>query len=300
MGIRSQLLYALVFAAGSNAFACESSVVGRLDLRTLDAKVFPYPHGLRIWLPPGYDVPANGAKHYPVLYLLDGQNLFDRCTSSFGSEWQVDETITRLVASGKMPPVIVVGLDHAGDKRAQEYLPEDDPTSPGARNTKGRLFPKYLSQDVMPYVAAHYRVATGPGNTAVGGSSYGAIAALNIAIHEPSLASRILVESPSLQVANGAVLREAVSLVGPSTRIAIGMGDEETRKEAIDRTLLASARVLATNLAGSAARPAVQLTIGAGDHHQEQAWSRRLPEALVFLYGSDAGNMQPLGPVRPR
>jgi predicted alpha/beta superfamily hydrolase len=152
----------------------------------------------------------------------------------------------------------------------------------------------------MPYVAAHYRVATGPGNTAVGGSSYGAIAALNIAIHEPSLASRILVESPSLQVANGAVLREAVSLVGPSTRIAIGMGDEETRKEAIDRTLLASARVLATNLAGSAARPAVQLTIGAGDHHQEQAWSRRLPEALVFLYGSDAGNMQPLGPVRPR
>jgi predicted alpha/beta superfamily hydrolase len=276
---------------GANALACDASVVGRLDVRTLDAKVFAYPHGLRIWLPPGYDDPANLAKTYPVLYLLDGQNLFDRCTSYIGAEWNVDETATRLIAEGKIKPVIVVGLDNAGAKRAEEYLPSDDPSNPDARDTRGRLFPKYLRQDVMPYVSAHYRVAKGPDNTAVGGSSYGAIAALNIAIHEPLLASRILLESPSMQVGNGAALRETVGLVGVPARIYIGMGDQETRKESIDRTLLASVRVLATNLASSAAAPVVQLQVGTGDHHDERAWSRRLPEALVFLYGTSAGNV---------
>ena len=234
------ILCVLALVANAKALACDPSVVGRLDIRALDAKVFAYPHGLRIWLPPGYDEVPNAAKTYPVLYLLDGQNLFDRCTSYIGAEWNVDETATRLIAEGRIPPVIVVGLDNAGAKRAEEYFPGDDQFDPDARDNRGQLFPKFLKQDVMPWVSAHYRVAEGPDNTAVGGSSYGGIAALNIATHEP---------------------------------------------------MLASVRVLATNLASAAAAPAVQLQIGTGDHHNERAWSRRLPEALVFLYGTSAGNV---------
>lgn len=277
---------------GAAGLAAESSVTGKLDIQSIDAKVFPYPHGLRIWLPPGYDKPDNAKKTYPVLYLLDGQNLFDRATSFAGVEWGVDETATRLIGEGKIPPLIVVGLDNAGEKRAEEYLPYDDPFNPGARDTKGKLFPKYLIQDVMPYVKAHYRVADGPDNTAIGGSSYGGIAALNFAINEPFLAARILIESPSLADGNGAWLRDTANLIRVPARIYLGMGTEETGIAPIDQMAVATAHRLAENLAAAAIPSAVHLTIGSGDKHHESAWARRLPEALVFLYGTDDGNMK--------
>ena len=288
----SRILLALALLWATDALAIESSVTGRLDIKTFDAKVFPYSHGLRIWLPPGYDDPANAAKSYPVLYLLDGQNLFDRATSYSGVEWGVDETVTKLISEGKVPPLIVVGIDNAGEKRAEEYLTEDDPFNPDARETKGKLFPRFLIKDVMPYVKAHYRVAEGPDNTAIGGSSYGGIAALNFAVNEPFLASRVLIESPSIQVGNGALFRNTVNLARVSGRIYIGMGSEETGKPDIDRMHVNGAHVLAENLASASFPSAVHLTIGAGDKHHETAWARRLPEALVFLFGSGEGNVK--------
>jgi len=64
---------------------------------------------LRVWLPPGYGSPEHAAERYPVLYLNDGQDLFDACTSLFNSEeWGVDETTTALIQHGKIPPVIIV------------------------------------------------------------------------------------------------------------------------------------------------------------------------------------------------
>jgi predicted alpha/beta superfamily hydrolase len=291
-GMTSRIVVALALLWVTGAWANESSVTGRLDIKTINAKVFPYPHGLRIWLPPGYDDPANAAKSYPVLYLLDGQNLFDRATSYSKIEWEVDETATRLIGEGKIPPLIIVGIDNAGVRRAEEYLTEDDPFNPDARETKGKLFPKFLIKDVMPYVKAHYRVAEGPDNTAIGGSSYGGIAALNFALNEPFLASRILIESPSLQVGNGGPLRETVNLARVSGRIYIGMGSQETGKPDIDQMHVAWANTLAENLASAAFPSAVHLTVGDGDRHHESAWARRLPEALVFLYGNDEGNVK--------
>jgi predicted alpha/beta superfamily hydrolase len=290
MFAKALCVFALAWSAA--APACESSVTGRLDIQSIEARVFPYRHGLRVWLPPGYDDPANGARAYPVLYLLDGQNLFDGCTSYSGIEWNVDETAATLIDAGRIPPIIIVGLDNAGEKRAEEYLPYDDPLNPDARETKGRLFPRYLMQDVMPFVRARYRVAEGPENTAIGGSSYGGVTALDIAINEPMLASRILVESPALQVGNGALLRETANLFKVPERIYIGMGTRETGKAGIDQTLVTAARMVAGHLASAAAPPVVQLNIGAGDRHHESAWARRLPQALLFLYGNAEGNVK--------
>ena len=287
-----KIALALSLAWSTSCLACEPTVSGHLDVHTIEAKVFPYPHVLRVWLPPGYEKPENKSRTYPVLYLLDGQNLFDKCTSFIGVEWGVDETVTRLISEGKIPPVIVVGLDNAGERRAEEYLPYDDPFNPGVVETKGRFFPRYLRQDVMPFVKAHYRVAEGMDNTAIGGSSYGGIAALNIAINDPLLASRILIESPSLHVGNGAPLRETVNLVQVSTRIYVGMGDKEAGKEEINHKMIAGVHLLAEHLAATSIAPVLQLTIGHGDSHNESAWSKRLPEALVFLYGTTAGNVE--------
>ena len=78
---------------------------------------------LRVWLPPRYDAPDNTSRHYPVLYLNDGQNLFDRATAFAGVEWQVDETADRLIRQEVIPPLIIVGIDNAQSDRIKEYLP---------------------------------------------------------------------------------------------------------------------------------------------------------------------------------
>src|ERR1700749_2219038 len=89
--------------------ACTSTVVGDLQIKTLRSSVFNDDQTLRVWLPPGYVDSTPEQRTYPVLYMLDGQNLFDVCTSPFGHEWQIDETLPRLIKSGAIEPIIVVG-----------------------------------------------------------------------------------------------------------------------------------------------------------------------------------------------
>src|SRR2546423_1000740 len=106
----------------------DCSVTGELDLRQLTSQVFHNTRTLRVWLPPGYHAADAQNRRYPVLYLNDGQNLFDACTSIFNhQEWRVDETANELIRGGKVPPLIVVGIDNAGGRdRAREYLPYAD------------------------------------------------------------------------------------------------------------------------------------------------------------------------------
>jgi enterochelin esterase-like enzyme len=78
---------------------------------------------LRVWVPPGYSAPENQSRHYPVFYLNDGQNLFDPATAYIGVDWQADEAADRLIRDGKIPPLIIVGIDNAQKDRPKEYLP---------------------------------------------------------------------------------------------------------------------------------------------------------------------------------
>jgi len=100
-----------------------SSVTGELRLHEFQSKIFRNTRLLRVWLPPGYNQPENDGRRCPVLYLNDGQNLFDPATAYIGTDWQVDEAATRLIGEGKVPPLIIVGIDNAQKDRAKEYLP---------------------------------------------------------------------------------------------------------------------------------------------------------------------------------
>lgn len=81
--------------------------------------------------PPGYSK-VEAARHpYPLLILNDGQNLFDDALSFSGSSWKAGETAAKLISSGKLPPFLVVGIDHAGPNRSLEYLPVVPGTGPG-------------------------------------------------------------------------------------------------------------------------------------------------------------------------
>ena len=97
------------------------TVVGTLRIVQVPAAGPQGARTVRVWLPPGYDDAAAQQARFPVLYLQDGQNCFDRATSAYGSEWQVDETLTRLIEDGAVPPLVVVGIDNAGADRTREY-----------------------------------------------------------------------------------------------------------------------------------------------------------------------------------
>jgi len=89
------------------------AAAGDLRLHEFRSRFFRNTRFLRVWLPPGYDDAENSIKFYPVLYLNDGQNLFEPSTSFTGVEWQVDETAERLIREGQIPPMIVVEIDNA-------------------------------------------------------------------------------------------------------------------------------------------------------------------------------------------
>src|SRR5438105_13357812 len=89
--------------------ASNGSVTGDLRLHEFHSRIFRNTRFLRVWLPPGYDDPTNQSESYPVLYLNDGQNLFESSTSFTGVEWQVDETADRLIRETSIPSLIIVG-----------------------------------------------------------------------------------------------------------------------------------------------------------------------------------------------
>ena len=208
--------------------ACTSTVTRQLEVFPLTSATLHNTRKLRVWLPPGYHDAANAAKKYPVLYILDGDTAFDSCTAFRHQEFRADETLTELITSGRIPPVIAVGIDSAsaalgynaagespdkGEERAREFLAYPDPFSwPGLRDVRGAEFPAFLEHVVMPTIANKYRVMTGAANSALWGDSYAGSAALYIAIHYPLLFDKMIIESPSLQVGNGQLLRDTESI----------------------------------------------------------------------------------------
>lgn len=293
---------AQVPSAGSSAAACRSSIVGTVRTITLQGKVFPGERTLRIWLPPGYD--ASGQQRYPVLYVLDGQNAFDTCTGYQGNEWTLDEVATRLITSKAIPPIVIVAIDNAGARRANEYLPYPDPFNPAAGQMEGERLAAFLSQDVMPAVATSFRVSGDPAEIGVGGFSYGGIATLHLALTAPQLLGKALIESPSLQVGNGQLLRDATDAATLPSRVYIGMGGEEVAPPAgappaireriarINAGLVVGARRLRDRLATALETPTVKLVIDPAAHHGETAWAKRLPAALTFLFGLGSAEEQ--------
>ncbi|MFZ0201194.1 MAG: alpha/beta hydrolase-fold protein [Candidatus Sulfotelmatobacter sp.] len=262
-----------------------SGAVGDLRLHEFRSRVFQNTRFIRVWLPPGYDDGENAARHYPVLYLHDGQNLFESSSSFTGVEWGVDETADRLIREGAVPPMILVGIDNAGKERLREYMPHRS-MHPMMLRVQGRHYPDFLVKEIMPFVESIYRVSRGPESTGLGGSSLGALIALYTATTRPGLIGRLLLESPSLWASNRQAIKESRGVRIWPERIFLGVGTAETENAERSRTVVDDVREL-----GAIIRRAVlserrlRLVITEGAGHNESAWSARFPEALQFLFG---------------
>ncbi len=249
-------------------------------------------------LPPGYGDAANKERRYPVLYMLDGQNVFDACLSDVSHhEWSVDETVQQLIAEKKIPPLIVVGVDHAGKDRAREYLPyKDFVGNPDMDEPAGKLFPDFMTREVMPLVDGQYRTLPGQPNTGIGGSSYGGVATLYALLAKPSTFGYGLIESPSMWIGMGQLVRDTSPLVALPVKVFVAFGGKEATDPVISERLIGLIRQVETNFrAAGYDESNFRFVVDPDAVHTEAAWEKRLPGALTFLFG----DWKPTPPPQP-
>jgi len=141
---------------------------------------------LVVWLPPGYD--TDKTRRYPVLYMHDGQNIFDPVTSAFGVDWSIDETADELIRKKSIEPLIVVGIYNTSD-RMKEYTPGD----------KGTAYMNFVVKVVKPLIDSTYRTKPDRAHTIVGGSSAGGIISFMLVWEHPDIFSKAISMSPAFK-----------------------------------------------------------------------------------------------------
>ena len=277
-------------ASTITSFDKDHTVVGWVEIIPFESKILHNTRMLRVLVPANYFSPHNAHRTYPVLYLQDGQNLFDDATSNAG-EWHVDETAEHLVGSFKIPPMFVVGIDHAGTTRSSEYLPypNDRSQQPSARDeneVRGKAYVEFLITEVMPFIEKKYRVSRGAANAGLGGSSYGGDISLDTVLEHPRIFGHVLIESPVLWIGNDQLIKDAAKAKQLPQKMYLGIGTNETTDQQPSAEIVKSAEELEKILRNKGPGPSrLNVVVAEGAQHNEAAWSRRLPEALLFLYG---------------
>lgn len=226
-----------------------------------------------MWLPP--------AEPRAVLLLNDGQNVF--ASRARRPTWRAEVTAAELVARREIAPLAIVAVDSApGVRRFAEYLPYLDPYNPRARTFEADAYADALVGRVLPAVMRAHPALARAGRLAIGGSSYGAVAALHTALRHRGVFDRLLIESAPLWVGGGRLIDEARGALR-GTRTWIATGTAESRWAVRNRELSALARRLAAAIAGRAPGR-VAVTIVRGAPHHESAWAARFPDALRWLF----------------
>ncbi|MBC7928317.1 MAG: alpha/beta hydrolase [Bryobacteraceae bacterium] len=235
---------------------------------------------LVIYLPPGYD--AVGGR-YPVMYLQDGQNLFDPATAYGGNDWRADVTADYMIREGRIPPVILAGIYNTGAKRISEYTPTRD-----KRRRKGGKADRYaqmLAREIKPFIDREFRTLKAASHTAVCGSSLGGLVSLETSLLYPRVFGNAAVISPSVWWDNRAIL-DFVQAYNGKTRPRIWL-DVGTHEGDEPHRIVEDARMLRETLLARGWESGKNLTYYeiAGASHNEHAWAARFGAVLLWLWG---------------
>ena len=232
---------------------------------------------LRLYLPPSYE--RAPARRYPVIYMHDAQNLFDEATSSFGSEWGVDETLDAFARTRGFE-AIVVGIDHGGDERLHELAPWPNPKYGPAQ---GRAYLAFVVDVVKPYVDAHYRTLPDRANTTMVGSSLGALVTHDALLRYPQVFGKAAIFSPSYWFSDEVYAQTQAHPWPADTRVYFYIGGREGDESVPDVERM----MPLVTPAGAAARE-VTLHIEPDAHHDERAWRAEFPRAVAWLFDVQA------------
>jgi predicted alpha/beta superfamily hydrolase len=243
-----------------------------------------------VYLPESYDEAPK--RRYPVLYMHDGQNVFDAATSFAGVDWGADETAERLTARGAMREIIIIAVYNTPEPgRENEYTPWKDPRQ--GRGGRAADYAHFLIHELKPFIDRTYRTLRGRRDTAVMGSSLGGLVSLYLGWTHPETFSMVAAISPSLWWADRAMIKAIEASGGKvDLRIWLDMGTEEGPKakgdpgrcvkdlRGLKDILLSRGYVLGEDL-GYFEDP--------GGKHHESAWAKRLWRPLLFLFGRNTG-----------
>jgi predicted alpha/beta superfamily hydrolase len=233
-----------------------------------------------VYLPPCYfDDPH---RRYAVFYLHDGQNLFDPATSFIpGQDWKADETADELIASGRLDPLIIVGIYNMGEDRIDEYTPTRDARH--NRGGKADLYGRFIVEELKPFIDSAYRTLKDPGNTGLGGSSLGGLVSLYLALKYPDVFGKVAAMSPSVWWDDRAIIKKVESLKDkPRLRVWLDMGTNEGSGP----HHLRGAATLRDTFVGKGWREGKDLLffVASGGAHSETAWGGRFDLVLRFLF----------------
>jgi len=232
---------------------------------------------LVVYLPPGYD--DQPRRHFPVLYLHDGQNLFEGSTSFVpGMDWHVGQTADQFIAAGAVEPLLIVGIYNTGKARIREYTPTSVPKLGGGRADR---YAKFLIEELKPFIEREYRTLSGPEKTGLGGSSLGGLVSLYLGLKLPNVFGRLAALSPSVWWNQRVMHRFAAAAnVNPRPTIWLDIGTREGPRivqdvEQFRDVLLEKGWQLGHDLYYQRVE---------GAEHNEAAWALRVGPFLQFLY----------------
>lgn len=232
---------------------------------------------LAVYIPPGYDDQPD--RHFPVLYLHDGQNLFDGRTSfQPGNDWHVVQSADEGIFAGKIEPLIIVGIYNTGKSRIGEYTPTKVPRLGGGRADR---YGKFLVNEVMPFIQAGYRVQRGTDRTGVGGSSLGGLVSLYLGLRMPDIFGKIAALSPSVWWNHRVIERFAQAApTERRPRIWLDIGTKEGPRIVDDVERFRDV------LLRKGWQPGYDLHYNRveGGIHNESAWALRVRPFLEFLF----------------
>ena len=233
-------------------------------------------HTLIVFRPPGYD--ADPGRRYPVLYLHDGQNVFDQATS-VGQEWRVDETALGLITAGQIAPLLIVGIYNTGEHRIDEYTPtvDTDKKSGGKADQYGRM----LIEEIKPFIDREYRTLPDAPNTGLGGSSLGGLLTMHLGIRHSGVFGKLAALSPSVWWDGKVIVREVNALPGKlPLRIWLDAGTQEGEEVIADARALRDALVAKGWVVGQD----LSYMEAEGAQHNEESWGSRVDSVLKFLF----------------
>lgn len=211
--------------------------------------------------------------HYPVLYLHDGQNLFDD-HSPFGN-WAIDRSLGRLAKMGK-GNLVVIAIDHGGEDRITEYLPFN---SQRYGKGQGKKYIEFLQETLKPYVEKKYRVLSDAAHTGIGGSSMGGLISLYAGLCYPEIFSKMMVFSPSLWLSPKIYQIARQFVPTKATALYLYAGGKESQVH-LPNVMRFGSDLLAHKDTGFR----FKFSHNPDGVHHETNWREEFPEALQWLY----------------
>lgn len=257
-------------------------MTGDIRYHEVSSDVLGNTRAVWVYLPPSYG--SDPDQHYPVVYAMDGQNVFESGTAFGGNEWKMDEAAERGMRAKTMREAIIVGVSNAGSQRIQEYSPKADPEYGGGGAEK---FAQFLTQELKPMVDGAYRTLPGAENTAVLGSSMGGLVSLYLGLAHSNTFGLIGALSPSLWFAEKDMIRswaEQPPQQRPQ-RLWLDMGDRESQSD-LDQNgvpdTLDNTRQL-EQILRQQNQPGLIYREIRGGTHSEASWSERIQDVLEAL-----------------